>query len=104
MVSEPQVLRPFNRAEVLSIEEAADIAGRSVRTLREWCQLHDIGRRIGGRWAVSRVALATLLEGDKNALAAYLTGDRSSPRIMHYFCRCGVPLPRFKAAESRASE
>jgi hypothetical protein len=63
-----------------------------------------IDRRIGGRWAVSRVALATLLEGDKNALAAYLTGDRSSPRIMHYFCRCGVPLPRFKAAESRASE
>ena len=46
---EPQVLRPFNRSEVLSIAGAAEIAGRPVRTLRQWCLLHDIGRRIGGQ-------------------------------------------------------
>jgi hypothetical protein len=58
---EPQVLRPFHRAEVLSIAEAAAIAGRAVRTLREWCFCHDIGRRIGGRWAVSKIALTMWL-------------------------------------------
>jgi hypothetical protein len=46
---EPQVLRPFNRREVLSVAEAARIAGRSVRTIREWCARLDIGRRIGGQ-------------------------------------------------------
>ena len=54
VIDEPQVLRPFHRSEVLSIAEAACIAGRAVRTIREWCLFHDIGRRIGGRWAVSK--------------------------------------------------
>ena len=71
---EPQVLRPFNRSEALPIDEAAQIAGRSKRTMREWCLLYDIGRRIQGRWAVSKVALAMLLDGNKEALAAYLAG------------------------------
>jgi hypothetical protein len=91
---EPQVLRPFHRSEVLSIGEAALTAGRSPRTVREWCLLHDIGRRVGGRWAVSKVALAMWLDGNKDALAAYLAGDRNSPEIAEYFQRCGVPLPR----------
>jgi hypothetical protein len=90
----PQVLIPFHRSEVLSIAEAAAIAGRKVRTLRDWCLRHDIGRRIGGQWAVSRVALAMLLDGDRAALEAYLAGDRRSPTVVGYFERCGVPLPR----------
>jgi hypothetical protein len=91
---EPQVLRPFHRSEAFPIAEAADVAGRSVRTIREWCARFDIGRRIGGQWAVSKVGLAMLLDGNKAALAAYLTGDRSPPTITAYFERCGVPLPR----------
>jgi len=91
---EPQVLRPFNRSEVLSIAGAAEIAGRPVRTLRQWCLLHDIGRRIGGQWSVSKIALAMWLDGDNGALAAYLAGDRSSPTVAEYFSRCGVPLPK----------
>jgi hypothetical protein len=94
MISAPQVLMPFHRAEVASVAEARSIAGRSERTIRDWCQLHDIGRRIGGRWAVSRVALVMLLEGNKEALGIYLGGDRSSPLVTDYFRRCGVPLPR----------
>jgi hypothetical protein len=94
MIEEPQVLVPFHRGEVLSIAGAADIAGRSVRTLREWCQLHYIGRRIGGQWAVSKVALAMHLDGNRDALNGYLSGDRSSPAIVAYFERCGMPLPR----------
>jgi hypothetical protein len=98
-VDEPQVLRPFYRSEARSIAEAAEIAGRSPRTLRQWCLLYDIGRRIGGQWAVSKVALAMWLDGNKEALAAYLAGDRSSPTVTAYFERCGVPLPRQKSAD-----
>jgi Helix-turn-helix domain len=91
---EPQVLRPFHRSEALSIAEAAAIAGKSVRTVREWCARLDIGRRIGGQWAVSRVALAMFLDGDREALAAYLRGDRTSPMIAEYFASCRVPVPK----------
>ena len=91
---EPQTLRPFHRSEVLSVAKAANVAGKSVRTIRGWCQLHDVGRHIGGRWAVSCVALSMLLDGNKEALAAYLTGDRTSSMIKSYFDRCNVPLPR----------
>ena len=92
MMEEPQVIRPFNRSEVLSITEAAAIAGRPVRTLREWCLLHDIGRRIGGQWAVSKVALAMWLDGNREALTAYLAGDRTSSMVTDYFSRCEVAL------------
>jgi hypothetical protein len=91
---EPQVLIPFHRSEVLSVAEAAAIAGKKVRTLRDWCLRHDIGRRIGGQWAVSRVALAMLLDGDREALGAYLAGDRVSPPVTKYFARCDVHQPK----------
>ena len=89
---EPQVLRPFSRKEMCTVAEAARIAGRSVRTIREWCARLDIGRRIGGQWAVSRVALAMYLDGNLEALRAYLRGDRSSSTVIEYFTRCNVPL------------
>jgi hypothetical protein len=99
----PQVLRPFHRGEVLSIAEAAHLAGKSVRTIRDWCLLHDLGRRIGGQWAVSKVTLAMWLDGNKEALAAYLAGDRSSPTVTAYFERCDVPLPwQTRAADNRS--
>ena len=101
----PHVLRPFNRSEVLSIAEAAAEAGKKVRTMRDWCARHDIGRRIEGQWAVSRVALTMFLDGDREALKAYLAGDRSSPAIVGYFKRCGVllPKPHFDAQEPTLS-
>jgi hypothetical protein len=89
---EPAILRPYNAAEALTIEQAALIAGRSPRTIRDWAARFDIGRRIQGRWAISKVALAMFLDGDAVALAAYLAGDRSSPKATEYFERCGVPL------------
>ena len=76
---------------------AVKAAGRSVRTLREWCLLHDIGRRIGGQWAVSKVALAMWLDGNKQALVTYLAGDRRSPAVTEYFERCDIPLPTNRA-------
>ena len=92
-LAEPQVLVPFSRAESLTIAEAATIAGRSIRTMRSWAARLDLGRRIGGQWAVSKVALAMHLDGDREALRKYLEGDRNSPNVIAYFERCGVALP-----------
>jgi hypothetical protein len=89
---EPQVLRPFHRAEILSVKEAAIVAGRSERTIRGWILLYDIGRKICGRYEVSKIAFAMFLDGDRSALALYLAGDRFSPIVTAYFKRCGVPL------------
>lgn len=87
----PRCLIPFDRREGLTIDEAAEIAGRDVRTLRRWCVERDIGRRIaGGPWTVSRVALGMLLNGDDTALAAYLAGDRSSELVRAYFEGVGL--------------
>jgi len=104
MIEESHVLVPFHRSEVLSIAQAADIANRSVRTMREWCMRFDIGRRICGQWSVSKVALAMHLDGDKSTLRAYLAGDRSSPAVVAYFERCGVPVPRQERALNHSRE
>src|SRR3954466_4352157 len=79
--SRPQVLIPFDRREELTPEQAAKIAGRKPRTIRLWCEVHNIGRKVGGGLRVSRVALAMFLDGDEDGLQAYLAGDRSRPRV-----------------------
>jgi len=104
MMDEPRVLRPYHRSEAIPVAEAARIAGKSVRTIRDWCMRLDIGRRIGAQWAVSKVALAMWLDGDREALAAYLAGDRVLPLVTEYFEHCGVPLPRNARASQSCSE
>jgi hypothetical protein len=65
-------LVPFHAAEGLTMKEAADVAGKSQRTVRTWCMEHGIGRRVaGGAWVVSKIALQMLLDGDLDALASY---------------------------------
>jgi hypothetical protein len=91
---EPQVLRPYHAAETLTVRQAAALAKRSARTIRDWVARFDLGRRIGGSWAISSVALLMHLESNREALALYHAGDRSSPIITAYFERCDVPLPR----------
>jgi hypothetical protein len=89
----PAILLPYDPAEAIGIAEAARRAGKSPRTMREWCCLHQIGRRIGGRWVVSQVALDMLLEGDPQTLDTYLAGDRSSERVRSYYTRRSIPIP-----------
>ena len=89
--AELKVLRPFDRREGCSIEEAAEIAGKAVRTMRGWAEQHPIARRVGGgHWIFSRVALQMFLEDNEAALAAYLKGDRSSPVVVSYYERDGL--------------
>ena len=88
---DPQVLVPFDAREAITLREAAKIAGRSESTLKSWCGLYFIGRRIvGGPWQVSTVALAALLDGNQAALRAYLAGDRGGPLVAPYFERAGL--------------
>jgi hypothetical protein len=90
----PNCLKPHIRGEAISLKEAAEIAGRSESTIRNWCNQRGIGRRIaGGKWDVSRIALAMLLDGDGGALAAYLSGERLSVSVKPYFDRYGVSMP-----------
>jgi hypothetical protein len=45
----PATLRPYYLAEAIGVAAAARQAGKSMRTMREWCARHRIGRMIGGR-------------------------------------------------------
>ncbi|MGY4380445.1 hypothetical protein ACVWZ3_008084 [Bradyrhizobium sp. i1.3.6] len=81
-------LTPFDRREAISIGQAAEVAGKSVGTLYNWCRQHGLGRRVGGgTWFVSKVALAMFLDGDMIALAAYQAGERSGDLVGQYFER-----------------
>lgn len=96
---EPAVLRPYSAEECITTHEAARRARRSVRTIRRWVATYLIGRPIGGsQIGVSIVALEMVLNGDGEALAAYLAGDRTSRIVVDYFERSKVPLPRRRRA------
>jgi hypothetical protein len=98
----PAILRPFDLAEVIGTDEAARRAGVSERAMREWCCRHHIGRRIGGRWNVSQVALQMLLNGDAQGLEDYLSGLRATGTVQPYYEQLGLTVPS-TAAPSRAS-
>jgi hypothetical protein len=85
------VLVPYDPREALPVKKAVEQTGRKQSTLRNWCERFPIARRIaGGNWQISCVALRMLLDGDMEALAAYSTGDRASPRVAAYFERLGL--------------
>jgi hypothetical protein len=88
-----KALIPYQPAEAISVTEAAERAGKTDRTIRNWCLDHQIGRRIAGHWAVSAPALDMLLAGDNDGLQAYLAGDRTSDRVVSYFEARSIPLP-----------
>jgi hypothetical protein len=88
IVVERQILCPFDKRECISLKQAAEIAGKSESTMRGWCEVHGLGRRVGGgTWSVSKVALAMFLDGDEVALRAYHAGDRSHELVTPYFER-----------------
>jgi hypothetical protein len=95
-------LVPFHAAEGLTMKQAAVVARKSERTLRNWCIEFGIGRRVaGGTWVISKVALAMLLDGDLEALASYRDfGVRGSfAPVAAYFQRLDLgdllALPEF---------
>jgi hypothetical protein len=94
---------PYNREEAIEVHWAAIEAARSDRAIRNWCDQFGISRRhlAGGRWMISRVALAMLMDGNSVVLDAYLGGQRQGERVASYYHRCGLghllDLPEFKS-------
>jgi hypothetical protein len=85
-------LSPYDTKEGLTLVQAAVRAGRSPGTIRNWCESEGLGRRIGGKWCVSKVALEMYLDGETGALARYLDGDRQAADVVSYFKRFGLPV------------
>jgi hypothetical protein len=84
-------LIPYDKREGIPLNVAAERAGKSAGTIRNWCIEHGIGRRVdGGQWIVSKVALAMFLDDDAEALRRYKLGDRSSTNVLVYFERMGI--------------
>lgn len=84
-------LVPYDKREGIPLNVAAERAGKSPGTIRNWCIEHGIGRRVGGgQWIVSKVALAMFLDGDKEALRRYRSGDRITDCVVTYFRREGL--------------
>ena len=88
------VLSPYDPREGLTLVQAAVRAGRSPGTIRNWCESEGLGRRIGGKWCVSKVALEMYLDGETGTLARYLAGDRQARDVVSYFERFGVSAQR----------
>lgn len=96
----PGLLRPYNATEAITTKEAAAEARRCEATIRTWCERHGLGRRVpaSGPLRVSKVALRMHLDGDADALRAYLAGHRGEP-VARYFREADIPISREAGAE-----
>lgn len=88
------VLSPFDPREALTVHKAAKRATVTVGTIRNWCRDHMIGRKIGGSFRVSAVALHMYMDGNHAALKLYHAGDRANDVVRAYFNAAGIPLVR----------
>jgi hypothetical protein len=79
-----QILEPFDPRECIPLWIAAKGAGVTDDTIIRWCKRYGIGRKIGGRWRVSRAAYKMHMHGDAKVLAAYHSGDRTSELVVPY--------------------
>jgi hypothetical protein len=88
--ADQDALDDAGKSESMSIAAAALFSGKSENTIRIWAERYWIGRKIGGEWHISRVALRIFLDGDMAALDVYHGGDRSNPLVRPYFERFGL--------------
>ncbi len=59
--------------KLLTLKEAAHLAGVSPDTIARWCKRYGIGRQLHAKapWRVDPAGLAIVMSGDADALAAY---------------------------------
>jgi hypothetical protein len=88
----PVLMRPD---EILSLQRAAHIAGRSTRRIRDLGDEFGISRQIGenARLEFSAPGLHMVLQGRFDQLERFRNGDRESPDIREYFDLFGIPGP-----------
>lgn len=87
------VLKPYDPEEAIGIHTACELSGASRGRIIQLCEQHGLGRKIGARWAVSRVALHAFLNDDREGLNSYLAGDRTGPVVARLYHAAGVSLP-----------
>src|SRR5436189_5532178 len=99
---ERRILLPFDPRESISIAVAMRLSGKAGNTIRLWAERYGIGRKIGGDWHISRVALRIFLDGDTATLSAYHAGKRTDPAVRSYFERagCGALLQKTQNLQS----
>src|SRR4051794_36008133 len=99
MTGDLHILRPFKRAESIGVRKASALSGKSEGTIIAWARKYHLGRKIGDAWHISVVAFAMFLDGDRSALAAYLSGVRQDEIVAAYYRRAGLgdllSLPEF---------
>lgn len=99
---------PFHPAELIDVTIAAALANVDVSTIRRHALRYHFGRKIGGRFRISRPAFAMHLAGDHEALWAYSNGDRSSRAVVNYFratgCAAGLESGVTKAKKQEKQE
>ncbi|QDM19305.1 helix-turn-helix domain-containing protein [Tardiphaga sp. vice278] len=76
----------------MTLQQAAHRAQKVENTIRNWCEREGLGRRIGGKWCVSKVALEMYLDGEGATLDRYLKGDRQSADVAAYFAKFMLPM------------
>ena len=59
--SRPVTIAP---CDILEMDEAVALSGRRPCTIRKWAKVHRLGRRLGGRWLLSRSRFNAFVEGD----------------------------------------
>ena len=87
MADEPSCLVPYDRRDAISPAVAARIAGCSEMTVKRWAERYGIGRRVVGRWKISRAGLAMLLDNNKAALIDFVAGDQASAAVQAYLAK-----------------
>ena len=53
-----------DRCDLLEVDEAAEMASRTEATIRKGAARYGLGRRLGGRWLLSRAKVEAFLRGD----------------------------------------
>lgn len=66
---------------------------RSRDTVRYWAATEGFAVRVGGRWRILVPPFLAFLSGDREALKAFLAGDRSSPQVMRYVAMQDLVTP-----------
>jgi len=87
------VLKPYDPIDAIGIKTACELSGGSRARVIQLCEQYGLGRKIGARWAISKVALHAFLNDDQEGLSAYLAGDRSGPAVICAYRAADVPLP-----------
>jgi hypothetical protein len=84
-------LRPYDSREAIDVLTAAVLANVSDRTIRNWCRDLGIARRsMTGPWEISQVALQMVIDNDRQALKAYLAGERQCELVARHYSLLGL--------------